>query len=277
MEPDDVLTLRYRDPLQWDRESEVKKRLYAFVFVAALGVIAGCGGSGGDAAAPVMPQVVGKRLDVAKSDIKRAGIDDEVEVLGGGTFGVVKESNWTVCEQLPAAGKAAKDAPRLTVERSCEDDAPNAADDASTTTPPTTATAPAATQPVPAENLTATNSPDLAAFLSGPDCDDTLTAFAEKYRGRNIEFDGNIAYMSPHENYQTRYDMLVYTGDFNPDSARGPSFKFQDVNMPDLHLTGPNIPDSISQGTNLHIVAEVVEFKKVSCLFFLKPVSTQVR
>jgi hypothetical protein len=33
----------------------------------------------------------------------------------------VIESNWHVCEQLPAGGEAVQDSPRLTVERSCPD------------------------------------------------------------------------------------------------------------------------------------------------------------
>ena len=69
-----------------------------------------------------MPDVVGKRLDVALSDVERAGFSDEVEVLGGGFFGVVDESNWKVCEQSPAAGELVS-APRLTVDRTCDDDA----------------------------------------------------------------------------------------------------------------------------------------------------------
>jgi beta-lactam-binding protein with PASTA domain len=69
----------------------------------------------------VMPDVTAKRLDVAISDIERVGVDDEVEVLGGGTFGVVDESNWTVCDQQPSAGGIVDAAPRLTVDRSCDD------------------------------------------------------------------------------------------------------------------------------------------------------------
>ena len=86
------------------------------VLVLVLGLV-GCG-AGKDM---VMPDVSGKRLDVAKSDIKRAGMDGDVEVLGGGILGVIEEANWTVCEQLPGAGAVMKDKPRLTVARSCDD------------------------------------------------------------------------------------------------------------------------------------------------------------
>jgi beta-lactam-binding protein with PASTA domain len=77
--------------------------------------------SGGEEA--TMPDLVGKRLDIALSDVERAGFDDEVEVVGGGVFGVVDESNWTVCSQEPASGRAISSPPRVTVDRSCKDGA----------------------------------------------------------------------------------------------------------------------------------------------------------
>jgi beta-lactam-binding protein with PASTA domain len=53
--------------------------------------------------APV-PAVTGERLDVAKDRIRRAGFDADVD--GGGTFGVIKESNWEVVAQDPGPGVA---------------------------------------------------------------------------------------------------------------------------------------------------------------------------
>jgi beta-lactam-binding protein with PASTA domain len=67
----------------------------------------------------VMPDLNAKRLDIALSDLDRAGYGDEPEVLGGGMFGVVDESNWTVCDQDPAPGDTVTGTPRLTVDRSC--------------------------------------------------------------------------------------------------------------------------------------------------------------
>ena len=121
--------------------------------------LAGCA-SGGDGVNPgvVMPDVVGQQLDVALSDIERAGVDDEVEVLGGGTFGVVDESNWQVCEQLPGAGQTVTDAPRLTVDRSC----PNRTNVSEVTQPEVTqpeVTQPEVTQP----EVTQPDAPDTGA------------------------------------------------------------------------------------------------------------------
>lgn len=88
----------------------------AVAAIALLLALAGCG-SGKPA---VMPDVVGSSLDAAKSDIERAGFGDDIEVLGGGVFGIIDDSNWMVCEQLPAEGKPLTEPPRLTVDRSCD-------------------------------------------------------------------------------------------------------------------------------------------------------------
>ena len=92
-----------------------------FGWIAAF-LLLGLTGCGSDEATAVMPDVTGLQLDVALSDIERAGFTDEVDVLGGGVFGVVDESNWVVCEQEPGAGQSLNSAPRLTVDRSCGTD-----------------------------------------------------------------------------------------------------------------------------------------------------------
>src|SRR3954468_24840570 len=94
----------------------------ALCLAVASAILLGVAGCGSDKNA-VMPDVTGKKLDVAKSAVKDAGFEGEVKVDGGGLFGVIKESNWEVCNQSPAAGEVVPDAPRLTVDRSCNDDA----------------------------------------------------------------------------------------------------------------------------------------------------------
>ena len=98
------------------------------------------------ATATVMPDVVGKQLDVAKNDIKSAGFKDKVEIIGGGTLGVVVDGNWKVCAQSPEAGQALTGAPKLTVDRSCGGGATESTTIASAPSePPTSAPANAAT------------------------------------------------------------------------------------------------------------------------------------
>jgi beta-lactam-binding protein with PASTA domain len=64
-----------------------------------------------------VPDVSGDRLDVAKTKMDDAGY--KTEEVGGGAFGVVVESNWTVCETDPPAGTSAEGKVRLVIDRSC--------------------------------------------------------------------------------------------------------------------------------------------------------------
>ncbi|CAH0327246.1 hypothetical protein SRABI128_05911 [Microbacterium sp. Bi128] len=247
------------------------------VFAVTL-LVTGCSGE----TAVTMPDLVGKGLDVAISDVKRAGIDDEVEVLGGGMFGVVDKSNWTVCNQEPQNGAAVSSAPRLTVARTCDTD--KTPSEEPTQEPPqkpaqSTPTETAAVASEPEQTLTVENNPDLAALLAGSASDrDMVEAFAAKYKGKNIEFDGNIAYMNNHGSYKTRYDILIAAGDYSKSTMTGPNFQFKDVNIvSDLHLTGANVPETIGAGQNLHITATVEGYNRTQELFVLKPVSTLVR
>lgn len=275
------------------------------MFAVVLGSCGGGSAGGADDAGAVMPDVIGRQLDIALSDITDAGFDDDVDVDGGGTFGVVVESNWTVCAQSPAPGQPL-DAPKLTVDRECEAaadassppvdteaPAPTEVPTADTEAPvvtdaspaetgapaPTEAPAdpPAITEPVaPADDtLTADNSPELAAILvEGDYCSDSIEAFAATYRGRTIEFDGYIATFALHGDYDTRWDFLIAAGD--PPTAVGPAFQFLDVGRWDLHLTDESIP-GLNQGDKLLIVAEIDDYNPDSCLFFLEPVAIGVR
>ena len=126
------------------------------------------------------------------------------------------------------------------------------------------------------EILTVENNEDLSKLLESSDFE-IISAFAQKYAGQTIEFDANIADMANYKSYKTRYDMLIYVGDYSETTAIGPSFKFEDVNVSDLKLTGDNIPDSISSGLNIRITAKIVEFNSNTGLFFLDPISTKIR
>ncbi|OCA82215.1 hypothetical protein A8F94_20080 [Bacillus sp. FJAT-27225] len=128
------------------------------------------------------------------------------------------------------------------------------------------------------EILTVQNNEELAAVLAVKDPYEPIVGeFAEKYAGGTIEFNGNIADMMPHGNSTTRYDILIYAGDYSETNAIGPSFKFEDVSISDLNLTGSEIPDTIGAGQNLIITAVVEEYNESSGLFILEPVSTEIR
>jgi hypothetical protein len=137
------------------RSRATLKRRLIRLLLAALILLPACGGSSSD----LTPKLVGKRLDIAKSDLKGAGVDEEkIQVVGGGAFGALDESNWTVCDQEPDAGVELSDAPRLLIDRTC-----GAEDtfEAAAGTPAPTSEAPRAESP-------AATAPTVSASPAGP-------------------------------------------------------------------------------------------------------------
>lgn len=128
------------------------------------------------------------------------------------------------------------------------------------------------------ETLTVDNNKEFAEILSIKDESSPLfKEFAQKYAGRTIEFDGNTAYVNNHGNYKTRFDYLIFAGDYSETTFSGPNFQFRDVNYTDLHLTGDNVPNTLGVGLNIRIIAKIEEYNENSGLFQLKPVSIQLR
>ncbi|MGL5086042.1 MAG: DUF4839 domain-containing protein [Clostridium sp.] len=128
------------------------------------------------------------------------------------------------------------------------------------------------------EILTADNCKDLSEILSSKvELDPLFKEFAQKYAGRTIEFDGTTAFVNPIENYKTRFDYLIYVGDYSTATGAGPSFHFANVNYYDLHLTGDNVPETFGVGLNIHVIATVGEYDESSGLFQVKPVSIRMR
>lgn len=127
---------------------------WAAITISLALMLTGCS----ESAPPVMPDVVGKQLDVALSDVKRAGFSREVEVVGGGVLGVIDESNWTVCEQVPAAGDLI-DKPRVVVDRECGDATP-------APSPSPTAEARQSPAPIPSTEASAPATPESASCVT---------------------------------------------------------------------------------------------------------------
>ncbi|MFJ9647675.1 DUF4839 domain-containing protein [Streptomyces sp. NPDC101206] len=142
---------------------------------------------------------------------------------------------------------------------------------------PPAASAPTATRSAAAEVITPQSNPEFAALVKTDSCDDANLDFATKYRGRTVAFDGSIVHMAPHGDYDTRYDFLLGPGDMGPNTGIGPAFKYEDVNTLDLKLTGRTTSATVRAGDKFRFVAEVGEFNAKQCIFFLAPVSTEIR
>lgn len=128
--------------------------------------------------------------------------------------------------------------------------------------------------------ITPDNNKEFSTMLSvRGDFNSEYSVFAKKYEDKTIEFDGCIVYVANHNNYNTRYDILLSSGDYiNADTANpGPTFKFEDVNTFDLGISELYLPDYIEAGSNVHIKAKVIEFNSNTGLFFLDPILVKER
>ena len=136
----------------------------------------------------------------------------------------------------------------------------------------------AKTDEVVSTNLTSENCPDLADLLQLKDpMDPSVSAFAEEYKGKTIEFDGCVWSILNHGDYNTRYDILIGAGDFDPNVAYGPSFQFVDVNTSDMDLDSLFLDEVLAVEDNVHVIAKVCEYDEDTGLFELDPVSVEVR
>ncbi|MEU6524193.1 DUF4839 domain-containing protein [Streptomyces sp. NPDC046924] len=156
-------------------------------------------------------------------------------------------------------------------EKKAESDKSTAAANEKPSATPT----PTAAESAATEVITPENNPEFAALLlTGDTCDGTNLDFATKYAGRTVAFDGSIRHMA---RYSTGYHFLLGPGDEGPQTTVGPGFKYADVTVSDLKLTGEKIPATVAAGDKFRFVAEVGEFNAVQCLFHLDPVSTETR
>lgn len=125
------------------------------------------------------------------------------------------------------------------------------------------------------------NSPDLAKVLAvGDYCDRAVEEFAAAYADATIAFNGSISAMNRHQGASTRFDIGVAAGAAGAagaNSATGPAFRFNDVGIIDLWLTGPNIPDTVRVDDKFWFKATIGEFNPDSCLLELDPVETLSR
>lgn len=137
----------------------------------------------------------------------------------------------------------------------------------------------ASTEESVADILTVDNSPELAAILSlKAYMDQSYADFAEAHKNQVIEFDGCITYLTNHDDYDTRYDLLISAGDYvNEYTANpGPIFKFKDVGVYDLG-DGLALADYIKVGSNVRIQAKVQSYNSDTGLFELDPISVEAR
>lgn len=128
------------------------------------------------------------------------------------------------------------------------------------------------------QNLTAQNNQDFAKLVTLKDPSDSFVElFATNYKGQIIEFDGCILSMQYHENYRTRYDILLGCGNYDTNKVLGPNFHLTNVNATDMQLNTLYPEEIIYVGKNVHIIAKVISYNPNTTLFELDIISVTIR
>ena len=70
---------------------------------------------------------------------------------------------------------------------------------------------------------------------------------------REIEFDGHILMVTPHEKYNTRCELLLASGDYNNGNFVGPYIKTKDIGYTQLN-------GMINEGYNVRVKATIEEY-----------------
>lgn len=113
---------------------------------------------------------------------------------------------------------------------------------------------------------------DLDKLLSSPSTD--ASWFSSEYRGCVITFDGYVASLIHHEDYKTRWDVLILAGDSGSATATGPYFRITDVALSEMSITNA---DWLQEGDEISITAVVGDYTSKYDWLEIDPVSTTVR
>lgn len=106
-----------------------------------------------------------------------------------------------------------------------------------------------------------------------------LCDFVNEFKGKTIEFDAYVNNIMTHDNYKTRYDILLMVGDYVNDDhvSPGPIFKIVNANSHDLGNNSLYLPSFMKYGTNVHVVARVENYNQSSGVVELKSILVKER
>ena len=109
---------------------------------------------------------------------------------------------------------------------------------------------------------TISNCSDLVTLVNLVNPSDSfISTFANRYDGDYIKFDGCVWAKSLSSGYNTRYDVLLGTKDFDADNAYGPNFQIRQ------HYFGST---TINVGHNVTVLARVGSYNTNSEIFILE-------
>lgn len=101
-----------------------------------------------------------------------------------------------------------------------------------------------------------------------------IIAFVDEYLNQEIEIELLTAFVENNEDYNTRFNYLLYAVENEKVMMQGPAFMFKNVNYYDLHLSGTNKPDSYEIGMHSSVRAEIEGYE--DGMILLDPIEIEV-
>lgn len=134
------------------------------------------------------------------------------------------------------------------------------------------------TSPTQSAIITTENNEEFKALLQTDDSS-TITNFIQKYKGQIIEFDGHIADIAHYKNYKTKFDLLIYGGNYlgAEQAPSGPNFKFVNITTVSNAAFNSFNGENISKGQNVHIKAQIGNYNSTQDLVYLSPIEVSPR
>ena len=148
----------------------------------------------------------------------------------------------------------------------------------SSTSTSSSSTESSSTSPAQSAVITTENNEEFKALLQTDDSS-TITNFIQKYKGQIIEFDGHIADIAHYKNYKTKFDMLIYGGNYlgAEQAPSGPNFKFVNITTVSNAAFNSFNGENISKGQNVHIKAQIGNYNSTQDLVYLSPIEVSPR
>ena len=148
----------------------------------------------------------------------------------------------------------------------------------SSTSTSSSSTESSSTSPAQSDVITTENNEEFKALLQTDDSS-TITNFIQKYKGQIIEFDGHIADITHYKNYKTKFDILIYGGNYlgAEQAPSGPNFKFVNITTVSNAAFNSFNGENISKGQNIHIKAQIGNYNSTQELVYLSPIEVSPR
>ena len=148
----------------------------------------------------------------------------------------------------------------------------------SSTSTSSSSTESSSTSPAQSDVITTENNEEFKALLQTDDSS-TITNFIQKYKGQIIEFDGHIADITHYKNYKTKFDILIYGGNYlgTEQAPSGPNFKFVNITTVSNAAFNSFNGENISKGQNIHIKAQIGNYNSTQELVYLSPIEVSPR